>query len=416
MRRVLGVLVSVVLVSWGCTKIEDPVEPNFDRSAGSGIDGTSGVEATEGATIVASAGIGPSGSAGSAVSGVTSGAGGAPQGAVGGVAMAGVACPVEGARACAARDSTGTLACSRGKWVAAANCASNQRCDTTAGPTQGTCLPMLSLCAGKKTGDPVCDAYTRRKCGSDLLRFEEFGCAEHAHCEGTSVVKCACDLNYKLDDAGACVPDVQCPPNACLPGGACVPGATDYSCECGVDFAGTGTKACTITGRCAEANTCIGDYVCRNRDQTYVCLGQFADWPMPSRLSGAKAAPMYMPTADTVVDVVTGLTWQRNLPEMYPGCTQVCTWDKAKAYCDALQLEGWSDWRLPTRIELVSILDDDAIMPSIDEEAFPATPADTFWTASSFAGGSNQAWVVKFGAFQSTAEPKNNGFRARCVR
>jgi hypothetical protein len=147
----------------------------------------------------------------------------------------------------------------------------------------------------------------------------------------------------------------------------------------------------------------------------YVCRGQFADWPMPST-TGTKAAPSYMPSQETVHDAVTNLTWQRNLPSTYAGCTAFCTWDKAKAYCDALVLEGADDWRLPTMIELVSILDDNTVMPSIDAEVFPNTPSENFWSASPNAGDPNQAWGVGFAAFQVLPRAKTDNLRVRCVR
>jgi hypothetical protein len=276
---------------------------------------------------------------------------------------------------------------------------------------------MLSLCTGKQPGDPLCDAYARRKCGNDLVRFEPFPCEANAHCETTAnAVTCACNLNFKRDGAGACVSDVTCPQTACKPGGRCVVGETDYSCMCDPEFEGTGTKDCVAVGRCAEANVCNSDYVCRSQDATYVCRGQFADWPMPTTTMGAKTQPNYAPTPETIQDAVTGLTWQRNLPPSYAGCASTCTWDKAKAYCDALVLEGADDWRLPAMIELVSILDDNAVMPSIDAAMFPNTPSDNFWSASPNTGDSTQAWGVGFAAFQILARPKTDSLHVRCVR
>jgi hypothetical protein len=427
-RRLLGPILSVVLWMGSCTEIADPQKTSTmpspsEARPGAGVGGSSG----SGARSAAASGgggragnsAGASGSGGATQVGVTGGgAAGEPQAAVDGIAMVGAACApeAEGTKACGERESTITLQCTNGRWSAGPECSVNQRCDSKPGDMQGTCLPMLSLCAGKKAGDPVCDGYTRRRCGADLLRFDEFACPEHSHCDGTSVVKCVCDLHYKDDGTGVCTSNIVCPMNACLPGGECVVGAADYSCECGADYEGTGTKSCAVTGRCAEPNVCVAEYMCRNKDMTYVCRGQFADWPMPSRAVGAKAQPNYMATTDSVLDTVTGLSWQRTIPETITGCTTTCTWERAKSYCDSLELEGTRDWRLPTRIELVSILDDDKVMPSIDDEVFPNTPPEVFWTASAFAGEASQAWTVSFGVFQSIAQPKNGGARVRCVR
>lgn len=53
----------------------------------------------------------------------------------------------------------------------------------------------------------------------------------------------------------------------------------------------------------------------------------------------------------TTHDNETGLTWMTAPvhPQIY--------WDDAKAYCESLELGGYSDWRLPTMTELNSILD-----------------------------------------------------------
>jgi hypothetical protein len=117
-----------------------------------------------------------------------------------------------------------------------------------------------------------------------------------------------------------------------------------------------------------------------------------------------------------VLDTVTGLTWQRNLPEMYAGCGAAgCTWAAAKLYCDTLMLEA-GGWRAPTLIELVSILDDDRVMPAIDLGAFPNTPATTFWSASTRFSSQNEAWMVSFADYQTTSSAKTGSARVRCVR
>jgi hypothetical protein len=320
------------------------------------------------------------------------------------------------AKRCGGAAGQETLVCMDGSWRATGSCVAATRCDTTLGPTHGSCQPTIQLCAGKSAGDAVCDGWARKRCGPDLLRLEPFDCPMSAHCTTIPSVGCACDLHYKDDGAGACVPDITCPANACTPGGKCIPGATDYSCECAVEYEGTGTQMCTLTGPCIEARICSPEYVCRSREGSFVCRGQFADWPVPSRGPGAKAPPSYASTADTVSDAVTALTWQRNVPDIYAGCDAGgCNWEDAKTYCDTLMLEG-SGWRVPTLIELISLLDDERVMPSIDPEAFPDAPAAVFWSSSSSATVKTQAWTVSFAVFQAAVASKANSARVRCVR
>ena len=69
---------------------------------------------------------------------------------------------------------------------------------------------------------------------------------------------------------------------------------------------------------------------------------------------------------------------------------------KNVAYCPTLTLAGHSDWRLLSRIELVSIVDVGLSNPSINGTYFPATPASYFWSSSGVMGGRSVAWYVNF--------------------
>jgi hypothetical protein len=116
----------------------------------------------------------------------------------------------------------------------------------------------------------------------------------------------------------------------------------------------------------------------------------------------------YLGEPDVVTDNVTGLVWQRAVPpDQYD-------WTSAVAYCDQLALAGRSDWRLPARIELLSLIDFTA-WADIDGTAFPDTPADRFWTCSQQAKNPVSAWAVVFNAgFVATYEKQNRSY-VRCV-
>ena len=114
--------------------------------------------------------------------------------------------------------------------------------------------------------------------------------------------------------------------------------------------------------------------------------------------------------AGTVLDRVTGLMWQRRVA---PGNM---TLDEANAACDRLELGGYRDWRLPSRIELVSILDLAETQPSIDRDAFPGTPPDWFWSSSVASDSPTSAWYVYFYFGYPRTDERSSPFRARCVR
>ena len=92
----------------------------------------------------------------------------------------------------------------------------------------------------------------------------------------------------------------------------------------------------------------------------------WACWRMPNPVgSGLPNEASYTDNGDgTVRDNVTGLAWQRRAP------TGTFTWDQALAYCSGLTLGGYDDWRVPTRIELTSIVDFTRSGAKLDASAF----------------------------------------------
>jgi hypothetical protein len=142
----------------------------------------------------------------------------------------------------------------------------------------------------------------------------------------------------------------------------------------------------------------------------------WANWPMPNPPSSDLPNPQSYDASspDFVYDNVTGLTWQRALDTAT--YADGGTWDQAVEYCASLELDD-AGWRLPARIELISLLNvtED---PAIDPTNFPGTPADEFWTSSSLASDSSLAWYVDFGFSTNLIWPdsKANTHFIRCVR
>jgi hypothetical protein len=142
---------------------------------------------------------------------------------------------------------------------------------------------------------------------------------------------------------------------------------------------------------------------------------------MPNPASGGLPHPAsYTSMSGYVIDNVTGLWWQHPidvLNDQGKSCAAGCTQTDALAYCAHLTLGGHCDWRLPTRVELVSIVDFAVSNPAIDTLAFPSTPVAQFWTSSPYAGDTSRAWYVYFGggytAYDVTASAS---YRVRCVR
>ena len=124
-------------------------------------------------------------------------------------------------------------------------------------------------------------------------------------------------------------------------------------------------------------------------------------------------------TPQTTRDKTTGLIWQRS------GDNIQRNWQTALDYCADLEITYvtflgngiLTDWRLPSVLELSSIVDLGATSnPRIVSAAFPNTNTSSYWSASSLAIGGAVAWRVGFGGGLVDAGFKTNSYYVRCVR
>ena len=105
----------------------------------------------------------------------------------------------------------------------------------------------------------------------------------------------------------------------------------------------------------------------------------------------------------TVTHNTTGLMWMRCLlGQTWDGTTcsgsvQGYTWQNALQAATGYAFAGYSDWRLPNKNELASIVEEACFNPSINTSVFPNAPASSVWSSSPYAGGSDGAWHVHFG-------------------
>lgn len=115
----------------------------------------------------------------------------------------------------------------------------------------------------------------------------------------------------------------------------------------------------------------------------------------------------------TVLDRATGLTWQKERGAIDK------TWQQALAFCEALDLGGFTDWRLPNINELASLINYAKVHPGSD---FPDIRAEQSWSSSTVVDSPNIAWMGNYvypGYRSNLKTDKENGpygFVVRCVR
>lgn len=123
----------------------------------------------------------------------------------------------------------------------------------------------------------------------------------------------------------------------------------------------------------------------------------------------------------TVVDLITGLEWQRNATDQIDDIDEM-DWEDAKRYCGVLTLNGHSDWRLPTIKELILLGDYTRQAPALNITAFPNVDYSNehYWSAT-FDPYLNQdlvelvrTWDAQHGEVVNHPVWRNN--YVRCVR
>jgi len=110
----------------------------------------------------------------------------------------------------------------------------------------------------------------------------------------------------------------------------------------------------------------------------------------------------------TVTDIKTGLMWKQCSEGLSGtgGCatgaaTLYNTWQAALQQAKTLNagggFVGFTDWRLPNKKELNSIVESQCVTPSINAVIFPATVSNLYWSASPYATSlATNVWSVDF--------------------
>jgi len=135
------------------------------------------------------------------------------------------------------------------------------------------------------------------------------------------------------------------------------------------------------------------------------------------------------PTSDFVVNVngtvthnPTVLMWKQchegvSGSACATGTAPTVSWSVALSLARSSAFAGYSDWRLPNRKELESLIDDSCFSPAINATVFPGAVSGFTWTGTTVAADTSQAWFVFFsnGSSNTDTKTESNG-AVRMVR
>ena len=112
-------------------------------------------------------------------------------------------------------------------------------------------------------------------------------------------------------------------------------------------------------------------------------------------------------TSASVIDRTTGLIWQRRVDDVRR------SFPEAEAFCRSFDAASFHDgrgaWRVPTRAELLTILDGDAEHPALGGKI------DWYWSSTRSENITTAAWVVGIARYTNTHAFETQG-PVRCVR
>jgi len=116
-------------------------------------------------------------------------------------------------------------------------------------------------------------------------------------------------------------------------------------------------------------------------------------------------------TGNIVTDSNTSLQWQDDSNAN----SNPKTWTVAVDDCNSLTLDSLSDWRLPNKKELMSIVDFSIDNPAIDGN-FTNTISDNYWTSTTYSADINDSFYVNFNIGSVSSNKKTQSMYVRCVR
>jgi len=123
----------------------------------------------------------------------------------------------------------------------------------------------------------------------------------------------------------------------------------------------------------------------------------------------------------TITDRATGMIWRQCSEGLSgTGCADgsaaYYSWPEALRVAADADYLGHTDWRLPNKNELESLIERRCSGPAINSGYFPNTPSHWYWSSSPSGRYQSQAWAVDFGSGGVADLWMNEGGHVRLVR
>ena len=124
----------------------------------------------------------------------------------------------------------------------------------------------------------------------------------------------------------------------------------------------------------------------------------------------------------TVTDKVTGLMWKKCIEglsgaDCTTGTAKDFDWYTSSQNTKNDVTAGYSDWRVPNKNELFSLIENACQAPAINQTVFPNTMVSSYWTSSPSIQNADSAWNTSFTGHGNTYRvTKTNKLRVRLVR
>jgi hypothetical protein len=142
------------------------------------------------------------------------------------------------------------------------------------------------------------------------------------------------------------------------------------ACTCGADGVATCPSGCTVCPDPGDLAQLIDD----GGTAKVICAHNYPAWGV----TPVSTTTLTDNGNDTITDSRTGLQWQKTFP------VTAYTQADGRTFCDSLTLAGSADWRLPTVVEMESIMDWSQSGNVYMSSAFGITVGTSVVTTSSY--------------------------------